>query len=79
MQETMVQHRNEEAAEDADDAAINNGAVEPLPHIPPGLEVAEAMEPATTVRTTTPQPTTTTVATSTVPMSKCGRCERRHS
>lgn len=41
--ETLVQHSNEEeATEDVDDAAINNAAVEPLPHIPSGLEVAEA-------------------------------------
>lgn len=71
--ETSVLHSNEETTEDADDAAINNGAVEAIPHIPAGLEVAEATEPETTARTTTTttEPTTTTVATSTVPMSKC--------
>lgn len=78
--ETMVLHSNEETTEDADDAAINNGAVEAMPHIPTGLEVAEAMVPETTApttptptTTTTTEPTTTTVATSTVPMSKCRR------
>lgn len=78
--EMIVLQSNEEATERGDDAVINNGGgsdrrVIPLPHIPPRLEEAEAMEGenirSSSTTTTTPEPTTTTVATTTVPMSEC--------